>query len=148
MYLLSTGKQRAAKLSQVLVGQQSLAFASWGATLRIGEQPTVNFLSYVASATPQPQTFDESIGTIFGCDLKFGGDWDAGTNPYGSPPGLFPRDDLASLYFMVNRTDNTPYTFPYAALRTCENSGEITGKVLFSCSGKSQGSFTVPTNSA
>lgn len=84
-----------------------------------------------------------------GCDLKFGGDWDAHTNPYGQPPGLYPRDDLAGLIFYESRDglDNIFYNFPFARIRSSVNGGEVHGKVTFNTSGKSQGIFTIPTGS-
>src|SRR5437667_229884 len=85
------------------------------------------------------QTYDEGILGSIGCDLRFGGDWDAGTNPLGSPPGLYPRDDLASLYFYTSRIDVVFWTFPYARIRSAVNSGDIKGKVIFNASGKNQG---------
>ncbi len=145
MYLISTGKQRAAKASRIKVGQTILAFSSWDVKLNINDLVTVNFTSYLPNATPQPQSFDEGISGVLGADLTFGGDWDAGTNPYGDPPGLYPRDDLATVAFYENVTDNTSYAFPYVRLRAASNGAAIDQKVTFSCSGKNQGSFSIPT---
>lgn len=144
--VLGTGKQRATKTSRVLVGTQALTFASWSATVRGEDIDTINFESY---NIVQGHTYDEGILGMLGCDIAFGGDWDAGTNPLGSPPGLYPRDDLANLYFYTSRLDVIFWTFAYARLRGAVNSAAdpSRGKVVFNCTGKNQGVFLWPTGS-
>ena len=144
MQILGTGKQRAAKTCRVLVGATALTFASWEATVNGEDYPTVNFESYNVVAG---QAYDEGILGALSSELRFGGDWDAGTNPLGTPPGLYPRDDLASLEFYTSRLDAVFWSFPYARLRSATNGGAIGGKVTFTAAGKNQGSFTYPTGS-
>lgn len=146
MQLLGTGKQRAGKTSRVLVGGVGLTFSSWAADLSGDDLDTVNFESYSVAAG---QTYDEGILGVLGCKFNFGGDYDAGTSPLGSPPGLFPRDDLAALSFDTVRTDagNNLWSFTYARLRTANNSASVRGKVAFACTGMNQGSFVYPTAS-
>ena len=144
MQLLGTGKQRAAKTSQVTVQSAVLSFASWEANMTGEDLGTVNFNSYNVAAG---QTFDEGILGTLSCDLRFGGDWDAGVNPLGSPPGLYVRDDLPSLAFLTSRLDAISWAFTYARLRSSTNGGAVGGKVTFNSSGKNQGSFTFPTGS-
>lgn len=144
MQLLGTGKQRAAKTCRISVGATFLTFASWECNLTGEDFPTGNFESYnVANA----QSYDEGIMGFLACDVRFGGDWDAGTNPFGNPPGLYPRDDLATVSFFTSRIDNVNWSFPYLRLRSATNGGEVHGKVTFSVSGKNQGVFTYPTAS-
>lgn len=140
MQLLGTGKQRSAKTCRIAVGSgpQHLTFASFEVNMKGDDLPTVNFESYNVS---DANTFDEGILGKIGCDLRFGGDWDAGTTPIPDPPGLYPRDDLSNLLFIVNRTDSTQWDFPYARLRSSTNGGEVNGKVTFQCSGMNQGFF-------
>lgn len=144
MQLLGTGKQRAAKTSRVGVGSQFLTFASWEANMQGEDFVTVNFESYNVAAA---ETYDEGILGKVWVDYRFGGDWDAGTNPLGSPPGLFVRDDLASVDFFTSRLDAINWAFPFLRVRGSTNGGEIAGKVTFNTSGKSQGPFTFPTGS-
>jgi hypothetical protein len=144
MELIGTGKQRAGKTSQIVVGTTPLTFASWEVTLTTDDLDTDNFESYNATAG---QSYGEGIMGFLSCDLKFGGDWDAGTDPLGSPPGLYPRDDLANLNFYTSRIDGIYWSFPYARLRSATNGAQVKGKVTFSCSGKNQGPFTFPTGS-
>jgi hypothetical protein len=141
--LLGTGKQRASKTSRVLVGATALTFSSWEAAMNYEDFPTTNFESFNVI---KGESFDEGIGGTLGCDLRFGGDWDAGTNPLG-PPGLFPRDDLASLSFFTSRLDAILWSFAFARLRSATNSAQIGQKVAFNCGGKSQGNFNFPTGS-
>ena len=144
MQLLGTGKQRAAKTARLAVGATFLTYASWDIAMNGDDLPTRNFESYnVAGA----QSYDEGILGFVGCELKGGGDWDAGTNPLGSPPGLYVRDDLASLSMFTSRLDAISWSFAYTRIRSSHNSAEIAGKVLFDFSGKSQGPFTFPTGS-
>ncbi len=153
--ILNTGFQRAAKASQVFVDSNvELAFASWKTTTKVEDLNTTNFSSF---DTNTQQSFDEGISAIMGCDVQFGGDWDANATPFGTdttfpsgagnPPGLYPRDDLANVFFVVNRNDQSQWVFPYVRLRQSENSGEVRQKVLFNCTGMNQGIFSYPVSS-
>lgn len=146
MQILGTGKQRASKTARILIAAQALTFASWRVEMRGEDASTVNFESFNVAAG---QTYDEGILGAISADLNFGGDWDAGTNPLGTPPGLYPRDDLASLSFYTSRLDAILWSFAYARLRGASNSAEnpSNGKVAFACTGKNQGPFTFPTGS-
>lgn len=106
---------------------------------------TTNFESF---NVPVQQTFREGILGDIGVDnATFGGDWDAGTNPLGTPPGLYPRDDLASLSMYTSRLDAVLWSFPYFRVRTATVGAAINQKVTFSSGGSSQGPFTWPTGS-
>jgi hypothetical protein len=144
MQIIGTGKQRAGKTSRVLVGATPLTFASWEVGLEGEDFPTVNFESYNVAAQ---ETFDEGIMGALASSIRFGGDWDAGTNPLDEPPGLYPRDDLASLGLQVSRLDGVGWSFPYARLRSATCGADVKGKVTFNCSGKNQGPFTYPAGS-
>lgn len=136
--ILATGFQRSMKDSQVNVGSTSLAFAQWDVTYTGDDLDTGNFES---------GGLNEGILGFEGCDWNCGGDWDAGTNPYDDPPGFYPRDDLTDLGFVENTTDDVGWLFDYARVRSSNNGGDVKGKVTFKASGKSQGTFTVPTGS-
>lgn len=144
MQLIGTGSQRAGKTSRVGVGATFLTFASWKANATGADLSTVNFESYNAAAA---ESFDEGIMGPLACDVSFGGDFDAGTNPFDDPPGLYPRDDLAALSLYASRIDATLWAFPYVRLRSANNGAEASGKVTFDCSGKNQGPFTYPAGS-
>jgi len=148
-FILSTGNQRAAKTSRVTVGGPQgtgsvLTFASYNVDVKGEDLNTTNFQSYNAGLG---ESFDEGIMGILGASLKFGGAWDAGFNPFDSPPGLYPRDNLANLYFYPSQLDGIPWWFPYARLRDASNSGEVRGLVMFSCGGQNQGKFIYPSGS-
>jgi hypothetical protein len=139
--IIGTGKQRSAKASRVLVGAQALTFASWEANMTADNLDTINFESY---NTTYSQSFTEGIlGPIDGA-FSFGGDWDAGTIPMGSPPGIYPRDDLANLSFLTNRADNTSWYYPFSRLRSTKCGGEVKGLITFTASGMNQGLFLPP----
>lgn len=144
MQLIGTGSQRAGKASQVLILGVPLSFASWNADVSAADLPTPNFESYdLATDT----LFDEGLNAVLTCNVTFGGDWDAGLNPLDEPPGLYPRDDLATVVFMVNQTDATNWAFPYVRLRSAKSAAAVGSLVTFECGGKNQGSFTYPTGS-
>lgn len=146
--ILSTGAQRAAKLSRVQVGSQNLAMASWEATAVGADLPTVNFESYNAVTG---ETYDEGIYGVLSASGRFGGAWDAGGGGAGgskftaNPPGLYIRDDLASVSLFVNRTDSTFWNFIYMRIRGINVSAAVEGLVLFNVSDyKNQGRFVYP----
>lgn len=144
--ILNTGYQRAAKSARVAITPNFLSFASWNVQVAGEDLPTVNFESYSTSLN---QSYDEGILGVLKCDIKFGGDWDAHQNFYDTVPGLFPRDDLASVSLLLSRAtlDNTFWNFPYMRVRQSTNGAEVRGKVTFDVSGFNQGKFSFPTGS-
>lgn len=151
MYLITgTGAQRAGKLSRVLVNIVPLSYSSWTVGLASQDLSTVNFESFNTAgfnAFSGGQSFGEGLHASVEAAIKFGGDWDAGTNPLDNPPGLYVRDDLFGLALEVNRFDATAWNFDYSRIRSAENGTAVGGLVTFSCSGMSQGPFTAPTGS-
>lgn len=137
-------KQRAAKAARVQVGADFLTYSSWKVDVSGDDLETTNFESYVLA---DDTTYKEGVLGPIECAVDFGGDWDAGTNPLDNPPGLYPRDDLADVSLIVNRTDATMWDFPYVRLRGASSGGEVGGKVTFTCTGKSQGPFVFPIGS-
>lgn len=87
---------------------------------------------------------EEGIQGIQGCEISFGGDWNAHQNPFTDPPGLYPRDNLSQTYLYNNVTDASFWRFPYMRVRSARNSTEVRGKVSFESGGKSQGAYTRP----
>lgn len=144
MQLLGTGKQRAGKESRILVGSQALTWASWEVAMSADDLPTVNFESYDLATL---ESYDEGLHGPLGAELSGGGDWDAGTNPLGSPPGLYVRDDLGTTSFFPSRIDAVPWIFTFIRVRSATVGTEVTGKVSFRFGGRNQGKFTWPTGS-
>ena len=146
--VISSGAQRAAKLSRVLIGSQALAMASWEATMVGADLPTVNFESF---NVPDQETYDEGIMGVVSCSGKFGGAWEAGgtgaVSPKftANPPGLFPRDNLSSVQLFLNRTDGTNWSFTVMRIRGVGISAAVEGLVLFNVTDfKNQGRFVYP----
>jgi hypothetical protein len=144
MQLLGTGSQRSSKTSRILVEATPLTFASWEVNVTGEDAPTVNFESYDVA---DDQTYDEGILGPIACALRFGGDWDAGLNPYNDPPGLYPRDDLANLQFFTSRLDAVFWFFNYARLRSTTVGAALPGKVTATAEGRNQGRFLFPAGS-
>ncbi len=151
MYLIAgTGAQRAGKLSRVLVLGTPLVYSSWTVTLSSPDLPTTNFESFNSggfNAFSGGQTFGEGLHGQVDAAVRFGGDWDAGTNPLDNPPGLFVRDNLKTLVLQINRFDATGWAFPWSRIRSSECGTAVGALVTFSCSGHSQGPFSAPTGS-
>lgn len=140
--IANTGTQRAAKSSRVLVGSAYLTYASWEATCRVADLPTTNFESFNAA---DDETYEEGIRGVLGCDVRFGGAWDAAAKPTGAAPGLYPRDNLATVQLITHRTDNTFWSFPYLRVRSVQNTGAVEALVLFNVQdAKNQGRFILP----
>lgn len=137
--MAAVGKQRAAKNSRVQVVATNLRAANWRVTRRGDDLDTSNFES-----TGQEQ------GTI-GFEVSewsLGGDWDAQQNAFDNPPGLYPRDDLGTIRFYENVTDNVFHLITVSRVLSAENGAEVKGKVTFTANGKSQGTgVTLPTGS-
>jgi len=145
LQLIGTGYQRAAKTARIGVGGAFLTFSSWNLPLTGEDLVTTNFESY---NVPAGQTYREGILGDIGVDGgNFGGDWDAHFNPLGTPPGLYPRDDLANVVMYTSRLDVILWTFPYWRVRSSTNGAAMGGKVTFQVGGNSQGPFTWPTGS-
>ena len=131
-------KQRSGKNAAVSVQGSLLNFAKWSADVKGDRLDTVNFESGGVG---------EGIVGIEEVSTSFGGDWDAGDNPFDDPPGLYPRDDLPDVVFTENTTDNVFWNFDYMFIETARNSAEVRGKVSFETSGYSQGVYDTPTGS-
>jgi hypothetical protein len=144
MQLLGTGKQRSSKTSRITVQNLPLTFASWDITVRGDDLETTNFESYFLADNA---TYSEGILGILSADVRFGGDWDAGTNPYTDPPGLYPRDDLPNVLMYESRLDNVGWNFPYVRIRGSTNGAKIKDKIVFDASGNNQGRFLFPAGS-
>lgn len=148
MYRLASGSQRAGKTSRILIGSfgggSVLTYSSWDLNYVTEQLPTTNFESWNVG-------FGDSLGErIHGpveADVRFGGDWDAAFNPFGTPPGLFVRDDLAQVNLVINRFDATFWNLPWMSVLQAHNSTDVKGKVLFDVTGKTNGVFTVSSQS-
>lgn len=127
------------------MGGTALVFTSWSAKESTNDLPTNNFECF---DTTTQESFDQGIHGFNKAEVSFGGDWDAGANFCDDPPGLYPRDDLATVTFYVNRNDATTWLFPYLRVRGVSNGGQIDNLVTFTVeSAMSQGPYTRPTGS-
>ena len=149
--ILATGWQRASKSSRVSVGGTALAFASWQAQVKGTDLSTNNFLSYDAA---NGEAYDEGILGFLHCSGSYGGDWDASVNPIdftaNTPPGLYPRDNLANVELYTSIVDNVFWDFPYQRIRGCTvGVSSADDKVTFLVDNyMSQGIFDFPTGRA
>lgn len=140
--IIGTGSQRAAKTSRIQVSAQHLTFASFDVKVSGADLSTVNFESYNAVTG---ETYAEGIMGVLASDFSFGGAWDAGTKPTGTPPGLYPRDNLENVSLTTARQDGTAWTYPYSRIRGTSQGSNVEGLVLFDVNdAKNQGRFTFP----
>lgn len=133
--IIGTGYQRAAKNSRVSIGGTNLAQAKWNCDGRGDDIDTVNFES---------EGYGEGILGVIELAWSFGGLWDAGTDYFVDPPGVYPRDDLANLKLWTNVTDGDYVYMPYARVRSSTVSAEVRQGVSFDSAGSSQGVWTDP----
>lgn len=132
------GKQRAAKGSRIKANGATLNFGEWDTDDKADKLDGTNFES---GGQGQGTTGIETV------EYNAGGLWDAGKNAYDSPPGIYPQDSFANLYFYENVTDNVFWLFPLALILSAKNGASVREMVKFSWSGESNGPFTRPTGS-
>ena len=140
-----TGKFRSGKNSRLVVGSTNLNYSDYDFTETSEDIDTTNFESAAGGST----SYDE--GTIGPTSIAWNakGSWDAGRNPFDSPPGFYTRDDLANLKMYQNLADNTFLLMALARVLSAKvaATAKSTTAVSFDASGKSQGSFVRSTGS-
>jgi hypothetical protein len=131
------GKQRAGAGSRIRIGGAvNLNGNSWDCDRTGDDLDTTNFES---------QGEEEGIIGVKASPFNYSGDWDAGANWFGNPPGIFVRADGPSHQFFFSVADNTGILLPGVRLLSTRNSAQVRGKVTFNASGRSQGSAGIPS---
>jgi hypothetical protein len=133
---------RASKNGRVQVNTVNLAQTEWTATWRGEDVDTTNFEGIGAGSGYEQGT----IGTQV-IDFNSNGLWNAGTNPFGNPPGIYPTDSLPNVAFFQSQSDPCTVAFPLARiLSSVVASGNVkTGAIRFNFTGKSNGPFSLGT---
>lgn len=133
------GHFRAAKGSRVSVEATILKKSTWEVTYRGDDLDTTTFES---------QGFEQGTIGIVGLDWSLGANWDAQQNNLDDPPGLFPRDNLGTVIFFENVSDNVFWNIPVNRVISSKNGAEVRALVTFSSEGKSNGTgIAQPTGS-
>lgn len=135
MPVVGTGSQRGGRLSRVLLGVTPLYQSSWSANWVSGNSDITNF---------ENQGLEVGLIAVQSVQFNFGGDWDATGNYFANPPGIFPRDDLANLFLIINRNEAPRWTFACARIRSATVSSEVHSAVSFQAAGASQGTWLAP----
>jgi hypothetical protein len=133
-----TDGQRAGKLARVQVNGLPLQYGTANVDMKTDDLDTTNFES---------EGYDQGTIGIVGCDIDFGGLFDAHRNPYDDPPGVYPRDDLGNVEIIENLFDNLGWIFPFMRVLSSKNGMLVRDRVTHECSGKSNGPFATPTGS-
>ena len=133
------GTFRAGKSSRAQSNSQNMYANDYSLTYRAEDLDTTHFES---------SGYETGIIGIKGLDWTLNADWDAGANPLDDPPGIYPRDDGTQLKIYTNVSDNKAFVMATFRCFSSQITSSAKGKVSFSASGKSQGSFTVPTGSS
>ncbi len=136
--IIGTGIQRSGKASALSADSVTMAMSKWNITEEGDDLDTVNFES---------QGLGEGILGIQRLRYTAGGAWDAGVNAIDEPPGIFVRDDLPNLLMVINVTDTTGYSMPFARVRSVTVGTDVKGLVTFDWAGMSQGIYGAPTGS-
>ena len=133
------GHFRAGKGSRVSVESTVLRKSTWEVTLRGDDLDTTTFES---------SGIDQGTIGIVGIDWTMGANWDAQANNFDDPPGLFPRDNLGTVIFFENVSDNVFWSLPQSRVISSKNGAEVRGLVTFSSEGKLNGpGYAQPTGS-
>lgn len=134
-----TGYQRSGKNTRITITGVNLTMASWNIDLEGDDLNSRNFES---------SGFDQGIIGFIKCRWQLSGDWDAGTNPFENPPGLYPRSNLGNVLFWTSTSDKVAWQFPFLRVLKARNSAVTNrGKVHFEASGISNGQFYYPLGS-
>jgi hypothetical protein len=131
-------KPRSAKGSRISIGGTALQKSGWEVTDQADDLDTTTFES--------GGVYQNTVG-IEKADWSLRGLWDAGANAYDNPPGLYPRDNLSTLNFYENVSDNIFWSFPTATVLSSRNGAEVRQLVTFESAGTNNGSFSRPSGS-
>ncbi len=137
----ANGHFRAGKNSRVDVGAgpTHLTAESWDVDYHTDNLETINF---------ECSGIDQGTIGILYVDWNLSANWDALQNKYDDPPGLFPRDNLGSVKFYENVSDNVFHSLPANRVISAKNSANVKDLVKFQASGKIQGTgYANPTGS-
>ena len=133
------GTIRASKGGRVQVNTppQILSQSEWRATWRGDDVDTSNFES---------AGFEQGTIGFQVIEFSSNGFWNDGLNPFGSPPAIYPSDNLPNVNLYIHVADPQAITIPLARILSSEvNTGNLkTGAVQFNFHGKSNGSFAIP----
>ena len=86
--------------------------------------------------------FMEGIAAIRSASGSFKGTWDANATPFDSPPALLPSTFVDNLILNFNGTKK--WTFPKAFIQTVDVTNNVRGKIEWTCTFRSDGTFTRP----
>lgn len=131
-------KARAGYLGRIQAAGVNLKLKKWSVKDRSEDQDTTNFES---------GGYEEGIGGVTGADVTFSGDWNAGQNPFDSPPALIPGTIITNCYLYINKLETQFYLFANLRIIDCTIATEVPGKATYECSAKADGTFTRPTGS-
>jgi len=126
---------RAGKNSRIIVAGATLNLNEYSADERADDLDLTNFES---------GGVEEGTDGIHVVEFSVKGSWDGGRNPYGDPPGIYPRDNLAGVFLYINVADNVKWSLPKVRILSARNSSAVRQLVNFEASGKSNGPYTRP----
>jgi hypothetical protein len=133
------GHARAGKGSRVQANGVNMMQTDWRAIWRGDDLDTSNF---------EAQGFEQGMIGFQVIEFNSNGWWNAAVNPLDAPPGIFPQDLFPNQFFFTSTGDGSFWFLPFSRILSCENGGvNAKGLVPFAWSGKSNGSFSVPTGS-
>lgn len=132
------GRPRAGKSGRILVGLVNLNLSEWTAEDKMDDLDTTTF---------ENDGYETGTVGIEVLEYGFKGNWDASRNHFDSPPGLYPRDDLAVVKLYEAILDNVFWSVPLSRVLSARNGCVVRQLVTFEASLKSNGVFVRPTGS-
>jgi hypothetical protein len=136
--MAKVGHQLAGKGARVVAAGVQLKKSKWNCAQEGEKIDTSNFES---DGTPQ------GMNGFIGLKWDFGGLFDAASNDFDSPPGIFPQDTFPDLYLYLSVAGAQFWNMPQALILSARNGVEARQGVTFDASGESNGLYTLPTGS-
>lgn len=89
--------------------------------------------------------YRNSVNTIREASGTVEADWDAASRPHDDPPDIVTGSEVALYLYVGDPADDKKYTHPIAVVTEVSTNSAVRGKVSYSFSWESRGSWTYPS---
>jgi hypothetical protein len=139
MAVYPVGKFRSGKGGRVSMNATLLKTQDWSVNDKCDRLDTTCF---------ETNGQEQLLTGIEGIEISIKGDWNAQTNAFDSPPGIYPQDAFPNVLLYENIADAVFWNVPFMCILSANNGAQVRGKVTFSFDGAGQPGWTRPTGSA
>jgi len=116
-----------------------------GTTLYLTEWTVREHTDQLDTTNFESLGFGEQVPGILQATITLSGYYDVGIPPMADPPNLGSGSQVANLNCIINKTLNNKYLFPIADVEDSEVKVPVRGRVDFTATLKSNGTYTRPT---